>query len=165
MPKSSNTKSSSAKPAKIKTAEAKDAVAQPAWIAASSKKVEDQLVAKYGEAERTRVQRGVKQVAEFWRTSDGDAKAFEEFVTTNFAGTQGDVDTLFARFEYLTEKLYGHMQEINREFRQQADLDMGKIMPYDEVFAAYSTGGARQRRFFPEQAGVCRAAEFSADHA
>ncbi len=140
MTKPLNTKSSSTK--------VKAAVAQPAWMAAASKKVEDQLVAKYGEAQRTRAQRGVKQVAEFWRASDGDAKAFEEFATSNFAGTQQELDTLFTRFEYLTEKLYGHMQEINREFRQQADLDLGKIMPYDEVFAAYSPAAHVNDDFF-----------------
>jgi hypothetical protein len=30
------------------------------------------------------------------------------------------------------------MQEINREFRQQSDLDLGKVYPFDEMFAAYS---------------------------
>ena len=45
---------------------------------------------------------------------------------------------MFGRYEYLLEQLNGHMQEINREFRQQSDLDLGKVYPFDEMFAAYS---------------------------
>jgi hypothetical protein len=141
MPKSPSTK---AKAAETKIA----ATAQPAWMAASGKKVEDQLVAKYGEAQRARAQRGIKQVAEFWRASDGKAPGFEEFIATNFAGTQQDIDTLFTRYEYLLEKLYGHMNEINREFRQQADLDLGELKPYDEVFAAYAPAAHVNDDFF-----------------
>ena len=138
---------------KTKAAETKsETAAQPAWIAAASKKVEDQLVAKYGEAQRARAQRGIKQVAEFWRddakVKDGSAAEFEQFILTNFAGKQEDVDTLFNRFQYLLEKLSGHLNEINREFRQQADLDLGEIKPYDEIFAAYSPGAHVSDDFF-----------------
>ncbi len=49
-------------------------------------KLETELVAKYGEAERPRVARGLKQAAEFWRPEDGDAAAFDAFARANFAG-------------------------------------------------------------------------------
>jgi hypothetical protein len=38
---------------------------------------------------------------------------------------------MFNRFEYLLEELSGHMHEINREFRQQMDLDLGPVLPFD----------------------------------
>ncbi len=112
----------------------------PAWMPDSVAKVEKELVARYGEAQRARAQRGLKQVSEFWRPEDGDAKAFEEFAVRNFAGTQGALDSLFSRWENLSEQLEGHTLEIVRAFRTQVDLDLGPIMPYDEVFAAYSPG-------------------------
>ena len=59
--------------------------------------LESELVAKYGEGQRPRIARGLKQVAEFWRTEDGDAAAFEEFVRTNFAGDPQTLDALFNR--------------------------------------------------------------------
>jgi len=34
-----------------------------------------------------------------------------------------------SRYERLLEQLSGHMHEINREFRQQADLDLGPMLP------------------------------------
>jgi hypothetical protein len=103
----------------------------------STTKLTQELVAKYGEPQRPRVDRGLRQVAEFWRAEDGDSAAFADFVRTNFAGDQATLDTMFQRFEYLLEQLGGHMHEINREFRQQSDLDAGPILPFDEIFAGY----------------------------
>jgi hypothetical protein len=110
---------------------------QPSWMKDSMVSMERELVAKYGEPERPRLQRGLHQVAEFWRAEDGDAAVYEEFVRTNFAGDQPTLDTMFNRYERLLEQLDGHMHEINREFRQQMDLDLGPLLPFDEVFGGY----------------------------
>ena len=108
------------------------------WMKSSQAKIDSELSAKYGESQHARIVKGVQQAAEYWRTEDGDAPVFEEFVRENFAGDQQTLDILFGRYEYLLEQLNGHMQEINREFRQQSDLDLGKVYPFDEIFAAYS---------------------------
>lgn len=107
------------------------------WMKSTTEKMEKELTAQYGQGQRPRVDRGVHQVAEFWRAEDGDAGVFEDFVRNNFAGDQAALDTMFNRFQRLLEQLSGHMHEINREFRQQADLDGGPVLPYDEVFAGY----------------------------
>src|SRR6266496_6154444 len=109
----------------------------PAWMNASTQKLEVELVAKCGEGQRVRIKRGLLQVSEFWRPEDGDAAALEEFVRANFAGDQTTLDTVFNRFEYLLEELSGHMHEINREFRQQMDLDLGPVLAFDQTFAGY----------------------------
>jgi hypothetical protein len=111
--------------------------APPAWLKDSTTRLEKELVERYGEAQRARAARGLRQAAEFWRAEDGGQAAFEEFVRTNFAGTQAALDTLFTRYESLFEQLDGHMLEIVREFRTQTDLDRGPILPYDEAFAGY----------------------------
>jgi hypothetical protein len=103
----------------------------------SVKKLEQELVAKYGEAQRPRIERGLKQVANFWRPEDGDAAALEEFVLTNFAGDPETIDATFARFERLLEALDGHMVELIITFRLQSDLDVGPILPFDQAFAGY----------------------------
>ena len=110
---------------------------QPAWMNSSAAKMETELVAKYGEAQRSRAQRGLHQVAEFWRAGDGDAAAFEDFVRTNFAGDQATLDIMFTRYQSLLEALSGHMHEIGRAFRQQLDLDYGAVLPFDEAFGGY----------------------------
>jgi hypothetical protein len=104
---------------------------------ASSSNLKNELIAKYGEASRPRLERGLRQVAEFWRPEDGGSAELEDFVHANFAGDQVALDTLFNRFERLFEQLDGHMHEINREFRQQLDLDLGPILPFDEVIGGY----------------------------
>ena len=113
------------------------AVPAPAAMNLPLPKVESDLVAKYGEAQRPRIQRGLKQVADFWRAEDGDAAAFEDFVRTNFAGDQTTLDALFSRMELILESIDGHMLEISRDLRQQSDLDLGLIYPYDEIMAGY----------------------------
>ncbi len=110
---------------------------QPTWLKDSSTKLETELVAKYGEPQRSRIQRGLHQVGEFWRTEDGDVATFQDFVRANFAGDQATLDTMFTRFQSLLEQLDGHMHEINREFNQQSDLDLGPVLPFDEIFDGY----------------------------
>lgn len=114
------------------------AVAQnPTWINDSMQKLETELIGKYGESQRPRLQRGMRQVAQFWRAEDGDQAAFESLVRTHFAGDQQTLDALFNRMQFILESVYGHMQEISRDLQWQSDLDLGTIHPFDEILAAY----------------------------
>jgi hypothetical protein len=103
----------------------------------SMRKLETELLAKYGVAQKPRLSIGLHQVMEFWRPEDGDAAAFELFVRINFAGDRESLDTMFTRFQRLLEQLDGHMHEISREFATQQDLDLGPIRSYDETFGGY----------------------------
>ena len=114
----------------------------------SQMSLEKELLAKYGEGQRARFERGMKQVTEFWRPEDGDAKAFEEFVRGNFAGDAPTLDALFERLEFALESLDGHMVEINRDFRMQSDLDRGTIYPFDESLAGYDPSAHVNDDFF-----------------
>ena len=117
------------------------------WMAEARGKMESELAAKYGPSQAERARRGLKQVGEFWRAEDGDQAAFEAFVRANFASSErqpgaaaSTLDEVFARFERLLEQTDGHMTELVREFRTQADLDLGPMLPLDEVFAGYDPG-------------------------
>src|SRR5919205_419319 len=121
----------------LANAQAQQASGQPAWMKDALTKLEASLVAKYGEGQRVRAARGLRQAANFWRAEDGDAAEFEGFVTQNFAGDQAALDATFARFEHNLEQLYGHMAEIGREFRSQSELDIGPVLPLDDLFAGY----------------------------
>jgi len=114
-----------------------NAQTQPSWMKATVTKLENELVNKFGEDQRIRLQQGLRQVSDFWRAEDGDAGAFEDFIKTNFASDQKTLDEMFNRFENLLEKLFGHMQEIGREFRAYVDLDLGPIKQFDDIFAGY----------------------------
>jgi hypothetical protein len=100
-------------------------------------RLENELVAKYGQSERPRIQLGIDQAARFWRPEDGDDKAFAEVVATYLASDSTVRNALFSRMERSLESLDGHMNEIARDFRWQSDLDLGEIYPFDEVLAGY----------------------------
>jgi hypothetical protein len=99
--------------------------------------VTDELVAKYGEAQRPAIERGIRQVRERWRAEDGDEAAMNEFVRANYAGDAMTRDALFTRMEFAFESLGGHMHEIGRDFRMQSDLDAGPVYGFDEIMAGY----------------------------
>ena len=108
----------------------------------------DELVAKYGESQRGRIQRGLRQVTEFWRVEDGDDAAFQDFVRASFAGDQATLDAIFDRLERMLEQLGGHMHEISREFRQPLDLDLGPLLPIDEIIGGYDPSAHVTDDFF-----------------
>jgi len=122
--------------------------AEISWMKNETRKLEDQLAQRYGEKERPRLRRGLKQVAQFWQHEDGDAEALERFVETYFAGDARVRDAMFDRFEKLLEQLDGHMHEISLQFRAQTDLDTGKVYPFDNVFAAYNPSAHVNDDFF-----------------
>ncbi len=121
---------------------------QPEWTAAAIDASVSSLVARYGEAQRARAVQGLTQAAAFWRTEDGDAAAFREFTDTQFAGTAEARDSMFVRLQTLLEKLDGHMAEIRREFRQQSDLELGPVMPFDDLFGGYDASAHINDDFF-----------------
>src|SRR3990170_575846 len=112
-------------------------LAQTDSLRDSEKKLQEELVAKHGEAIGSRVAEGVKQAAEFWRAKDGDAATFEAFIRENFIADQATLDTTFRRFEYTLEQLDGYLHNIQVEFNRQSHLDLGPIQPMDEILAAY----------------------------
>ena len=121
---------------------------QPSWYMTSLATLEGELIKKYGEGQRARLQRGMQQVKNLWRAEDGDASAFEEFVRTNFSGDQPTLDAMFNRLEYLMEELGGHMNKLTLEFRRQSDLDLGPILPFDRMFAGYDPSAHVTDDFF-----------------
>jgi len=114
----------------------------------SMQKLEAEIVAKVGEGQRARLQRGMKQVAQFWRAEDGDAAAFEELVRTHFASDAVTLDALFQRLHFVLESIGGHMTEIGRDLQWQSDLDLGPVYPFDELMAGYSPGAHIADDFF-----------------
>jgi triphosphoribosyl-dephospho-CoA synthetase len=139
-------------------AEVKKPAGKPAARPALSKSMtalEKELVGKYGEGQRERLRRGMDQVARFWRPGDGDAKTFEGFVRTGFAGNEKTLDALFGRMEVALESLEGDMVEITRDFRISLRRDARGVRPLR----------ARHRRLLRQQARVHRAPELPADDA
>ena len=113
-----------------------ETLALPGWFDTVEPRIEQALVTQFGEEERPRAVRGLRQMAAQWGPYDGDAKAFEDFAMENFAGDMNSRDALFDRFQRHLEVLQGKLSEIAYDFRLQVDLDRGTILPFDHRFAA-----------------------------
>jgi len=95
------------------------------------------LTARHGEAESARIDRGVEQVRRYWRSEDGDARAFHDFVLAEFVPQGAARDALFNRFEFALERLDGYFTSLNRDLRRGTDLEIGPLLPLDERLAAF----------------------------
>jgi len=137
-----------AAPTPTSAAETAPAAARPAWLDASTARMQAELVAAHGGAVRARAERGLRQVANLWRDEDGDAAAFETFVRTHFAPDQARLDTMFKRMDALHEQIDGSMLGLLLALRWQSDLDLGPIEPYDDLFAAYDPAAHLDDDFF-----------------
>src|SRR5260370_19345668 len=94
------------------------------------------LVEKHGEASRARAERGVKQVAAYWRAEDGDAAALKAFVEESFVADPQKLEALLQRFSAAFEQIDGHMLEIGRALQSRSQLELGPQMGVDQLFAA-----------------------------
>jgi hypothetical protein len=119
-----------------------------AAIRDSAAKLQTELSAQYGESVRPRLTGGIQQVVNYWRTEDGDAKAFETFVKENFIADAAKLQETFNRLEYVFEQLDGHLHEIDVTFRRQTHLDLGPVLPLDEILATYDSTAHLNDDFF-----------------
>jgi len=98
------------------------------------------VVQKHGEAARPRAERGVRQVAAFWRAEDGDAAALREFVDEAFVADRKQLDALLGRFSAAFEQIDGHLLAIGRALKSWNELELGPQMDVDQLFASINVG-------------------------
>ncbi|AKQ66413.1 hypothetical protein A176_003325 [Myxococcus hansupus] len=119
----------------------------PAFDAAALKA---ELVARHGEAQRARIERGVDQVAAMWRPEDGD---LAQFTREQFLSEPQALDATFQRLERLFEQLDGHLYEISRELSWYTDLDLGPLLPVEPLLAAYDPAASVTEDLFRARVG------------
>jgi len=93
------------------------------------------LVKKHGEAHRARIETGIAQTAQFWRTEDGTPEEFERFCLDEFIADPTLLKETFDRFETNFESIYGYFHRMTRDLKRQLDLDLGESLPLDDAFA------------------------------
>ncbi|WNG36755.1 M3 family oligoendopeptidase [Archangium violaceum] len=126
------------------------AEARPMKQTADLSALKAELVARHGEAQRARIERGVDQVAVLWRAEDGDLAAF---VREYFIADEKQLEATLARLETAFEQLDGHLNEISRELRRPTDLDLGPLLPVDPLLAAYDPGAHTTEDLFQAKVG------------
>lgn len=97
----------------------------------------NKMVEKFGDEHAGRIQTGVQQVADRWRSDDGSEEEFETFCLENFYDEQDKLDMVFDRYQMNLEALYGNLHRINRQFMWHLHVETGPVLPLDHMFGEY----------------------------
>jgi hypothetical protein len=98
------------------------------------------LIARHGEDCKERIERGVAQVARFWRAADGGQEAFAKFCRDHFIAGAEERQACFKRLERNFEVLHGHLNQVSLELKRPLHLDLGRISASDQRFAQFDPG-------------------------
>jgi hypothetical protein len=111
--------------------------------------VVEALVRRHGEAQRGRIERGLRQVSLLWREKeDGEAEALRELAERWFVSDPAQLDLMFSRFEYALEQVDGYFLDLGRELRRWNELEIGPQIPLDDAFAALDLSAHSSDDFF-----------------
>ncbi|MBN2345767.1 MAG: hypothetical protein JXO51_05195 [Candidatus Aminicenantes bacterium] len=103
----------------------------------TAQKVKAELLQKHGEAEKSRVERGVEQAAGLWRQEDGGTDDFAAFCRENFVAGGAALETLADKLDFYGEAIGGHFTEMALDKDQPVDLDWGEITPLDSAMNGF----------------------------
>jgi len=96
------------------------------------------LLEAHGTVEENRINQGLAQVRSMWRAEDGDAEAFQSFVTSSFLPQGKELDLTFERLEFAMERTDGYLLSLARDLRRGVDLEIGPLLPIDRRLGAYN---------------------------
>ena len=96
------------------------------------------LTVKHGSSNEFRIERGVNQVANLWRSTDGSTEGFKAFCEQNFIGEAEELEVLFQKLSTAFEVLQGNLLRITKDLMRPLHLDMGPITPIDMMFGGFN---------------------------
>ena len=85
-----------------------------------------------------RIERGVRQVADLWRESDGTVEEFANFVKSSFIFDEAELTQLFHTLERNFEIIHGNLHNINRQLMRALHLEGDPITPIDMKFGSFN---------------------------
>jgi hypothetical protein len=118
------------------------------------------LVAKYGEAEKSRIEKGIGSAAALWTEKDGSQKDFSDFCLKYFIGEPGKLEKVFNRVSDDFENLFGHFNQISLFLKRPVHLDIGEMYDIDEIFGAYEPSSHFNDDFFTNKIAYIVAINF-----
>lgn len=101
------------------------------------KEITQQLIDSVGKEHSFRIERGVQQVANLWRDSDGTTEDFAEFCKKNFAADDAQIDKLFNTLERNFEVFDGYFHKMDVLLKEPLQLEGDDITPVDMMFGSY----------------------------
>jgi hypothetical protein len=90
----------------------------------------------------------VKQVANFWRKSDGSEEAFKQFCKDHFIEDEEELEQVFKKISANLEVLYGNFHQIAVKLKEPIHLDRGSVHEIDKMFAEYDASSHLKQDFY-----------------
>jgi hypothetical protein len=135
-------------------------VNKPFIMESTIKQTIDSLEQKNGDIHKTRIEKGVKLAASFWKATDGSADEFSNFCRENFIGDTVMLDKVFQRISTNFEVIFGYFNKISMDLQRPLHLNLGEILPVDELFGAYSPSSHFEDDFFSNKIAFLIALNF-----
>jgi hypothetical protein len=107
-----------------------------------------------------RIERGVRQVADLWRESDGSPEEFANFCKTSFIADPSQLSMLFDTLERNFEILTGYLHRINVLLMKPLHLEGPPITPVDMMFGAYNVSAHQNADMFATKIAFLTALNF-----
>jgi hypothetical protein len=114
----------------------------------TTEKVMKELVAKCGEAQKSRIEKGVMQIASIWTEKDGNDTVFISFCKENFIGSDTALDIAFNKLSRNYEIIYGGFNKMGLDLRMPLELNMGEVTPVDMLFGGYDASAHITEDFY-----------------
>lgn len=125
-----------------------------------AKEVAKALTDSLGETSAFRIERGVKQVSELWRETDGSKDDFAKFCKENFVSDTLKLDTLFSAIQRNMEIIAGRFNQISLELKEPLQLDGYPSSPVDLLFGGYEPSSHIDEDLFANKVAFVTALNF-----
>lgn len=99
-------------------------------------------------SQHTRIERGVKQAAAFWRAEDGTFEDFAALCTQHNAVNDELREQMFRRIQDNFELLIGSFNKMSVGLKYPLHVAEGEILPVDRLFGGYDAGAHLSDDFY-----------------
>lgn len=113
-----------------------------------------------GKAASFRIERGVRQVADLWRESDGTCDDFIHFCNHSFVSDTTQLDALFQTLERNFETLYGYFHKIDASLKSPLHLKGPALTDVDMMFGGYDVSAHFNDDMYASKVGLLTALNF-----
>lgn len=115
---------------------------------------------KFGLEGKNRYEKSIPQIAALWTAKDGNSKSFTEFCLNNFICKEDVLDINFQHLSTNFETMYGYYNKISTDLKLPVHLDIGDLLPIDEMFGGYEPFSHMVEDFFNNKIGFFVALNF-----
>lgn len=120
----------------------------------------DRVVSEQPNTDKPLLEKGVRHAAMLWRSEDGSATEFTDFVAANYISDQVKRKAVFLKLSNYFESISGNMNEITLDLRKVLDEAAGEIDEIDRMFGNYSVGSHLQSDLYENKIAFMVALNF-----